>query len=167
MSGDTLPIAIDLLVEAGDWADEDALASLVARAVEASFAVGRLPVMKGSELSVVFTDDAHVRQLNAGLADTLSEANTYTDSRISGLRKTLGSRADGGTAAALAAGGIPQAFSTGKIMLGVGFGDWRSASGVAIGGSALLDDGRTAVKAGATFDTNGGSGFSAGIGYQF
>jgi probable rRNA maturation factor len=65
MSGETLPIAIDLLVEAGDWPDEDGLAGLVARAVEASFTVGRLPALKGSELSVVFTDDAHVRRLNA------------------------------------------------------------------------------------------------------
>jgi probable rRNA maturation factor len=65
MSVDTLPIAIDLLVEAGDWPDEGQLARLVAQAVEASFAVGQLPALKGSELSVVFTDDEHVRQLNA------------------------------------------------------------------------------------------------------
>jgi probable rRNA maturation factor len=53
MSVDTLPIAIDLLVEAGDWPEEDQLARLVAQAVEASFAVGKLPALKGSELSVV------------------------------------------------------------------------------------------------------------------
>ena len=52
-------------------------------------------------------------------------------------------------------------------MIGAGFGNWRGASGMAIGGSALLADGHTALKAGATFDTNGGNGFSAGIGYQF
>ena len=65
MSVSTVPIAIDLLVEAGDWPGEDELAGLVARAVEASFAVGHLPAAKGAELSVVFTDDEHVRQLNA------------------------------------------------------------------------------------------------------
>ncbi len=59
-----VPIAIDLLVEAGAWPAEEALAALIARAVEASFAEARLKVVKGSELSVVFTDDAHIRELN-------------------------------------------------------------------------------------------------------
>ncbi|MCX5494905.1 rRNA maturation RNase YbeY [Kaistia dalseonensis] len=60
-----MPIAIDVLVEAGDWPSDEELARLVAQAVEASFAVGGLAVVAGSELSVVFTDDAHVRRLNA------------------------------------------------------------------------------------------------------
>ncbi|WP_018182266.1 rRNA maturation RNase YbeY [Kaistia granuli] len=78
MSGDTLPIAIDLLVEAGDWPDEDGLARVVAQAVEASFAVGRLPAVKGSELSVVFTDDEHVRQLNADYRDKDKPTNVLS-----------------------------------------------------------------------------------------
>ncbi|MBN8998008.1 MAG: rRNA maturation RNase YbeY [Rhizobiales bacterium] len=61
----TLPIAVDLLVEAGDWPDDAELARLVADAVEASVAVAALRFVEGSELSVVFTDDAHVRELNA------------------------------------------------------------------------------------------------------
>ena len=44
----------------------------MAQAVEASFAVGHLPAIKGSELSVVFTDDEHVRQLNADYRENLS-----------------------------------------------------------------------------------------------
>jgi len=60
-----LPIAIDLLVEAGDWPDDAELARLVADAVEASVAVAGLRVVEGSELSVVFSDDEHVRTLNA------------------------------------------------------------------------------------------------------
>jgi probable rRNA maturation factor len=59
-----VPIAVDLLVEAGDWPGEDSLAALVARAVEASFAEGRLEAVEGSELSIVFTDDEHIRLLN-------------------------------------------------------------------------------------------------------
>ena len=60
-----LPIAIDLLVEAGDWPDDAELARVVADAVEASVAVAGLRVVEGSELSVVFSDDEHVRTLNA------------------------------------------------------------------------------------------------------
>lgn len=60
-----MPIAIDVLVEAGAWPSDEELARLVAVAVETSFTVGRLSVVAGSELSVVFTDDAHIRTLNA------------------------------------------------------------------------------------------------------
>ncbi|WP_073054184.1 rRNA maturation RNase YbeY [Kaistia soli] len=52
------------MIEAGSWPAEEALAALLARAVEASFAEGRLEAVEGSELSVVFTDDAHIRELN-------------------------------------------------------------------------------------------------------
>ncbi|MBB3931083.1 putative rRNA maturation factor [Kaistia hirudinis] len=60
-----LPIAVDVLVEAGTWPANSELAKLVADAVEASIAVGGLRFVEGSELSVVFTDDDHVRALNA------------------------------------------------------------------------------------------------------
>jgi probable rRNA maturation factor len=58
-------IAIDLTVEAGDWPPKRTLKSLVGKAVgaaldEAGAAGG------GSELSVVFSDDAHIRRLNSG-----------------------------------------------------------------------------------------------------
>ena len=58
-------IAIDIIVEAGAWPPKRALKSLVAKAVGAAFdEVGAAG--GGSELSVVFSDDAHIRTLNAG-----------------------------------------------------------------------------------------------------
>ncbi|KQU93791.1 rRNA maturation RNase YbeY [Mesorhizobium sp. Root695] len=65
ISGDgALPVDIDISVEAGNWPDEASLTRLVDRAVAAAFAesgaAGR------SELSLVFSDDAHIRTLNAG-----------------------------------------------------------------------------------------------------
>ncbi|TPM39108.1 rRNA maturation RNase YbeY [Mesorhizobium sp. B2-3-4] len=60
----SLPIDIDLMVEAGQWPHEDVLARLVDAAATAAFAETG---SKGhSELSVVFSDDAHIRALNAG-----------------------------------------------------------------------------------------------------
>ncbi|WP_421914598.1 rRNA maturation RNase YbeY [Mesorhizobium sp.] len=60
----SVPVDIDLMLEAGSWPDEARLALLVDRAVVAAFAeTGTTGV---SELSVVFSDDAHVRTLNAG-----------------------------------------------------------------------------------------------------
>ena len=56
--------AVDLLIEAGAWPDEAALRPLVERAIGAAITFARPPVASGAELSLVFTDDAHVRVLN-------------------------------------------------------------------------------------------------------
>src|SRR5690606_15567815 len=58
-------IDIDITVEAGGWPPKRTLKSLVEKAVAAALdeagAAG-----SGTELSVVFSDDAHIRRLNAG-----------------------------------------------------------------------------------------------------
>jgi len=59
----SVPVEIDISVEAGDWPDEAALTLLVDRAVAAAFA--ETGVVGSSELSIVFSDDAHIRSLNA------------------------------------------------------------------------------------------------------
>lgn len=63
--GIAVPVTLDILLEAGAWAPEEVLERLADRAVSATLAtagaVARTPV----ELSLVFTDDAHVRELNA------------------------------------------------------------------------------------------------------
>ncbi|MBZ9774635.1 rRNA maturation RNase YbeY [Mesorhizobium sp. CO1-1-8] len=64
-SGDgTVPVDIDISIEAGNWPDEASLTRLVDRAVKAAFA--ETGVAGRSELSLVFTDDAHIQVLNAG-----------------------------------------------------------------------------------------------------
>ncbi|MBC2884044.1 rRNA maturation RNase YbeY [Ochrobactrum sp. CM-21-5] len=57
-------IQIDILIEAGSWPDETALERLVRQATEAAWSNLRLKDAD-SELSVVFTDDASIRTLNA------------------------------------------------------------------------------------------------------
>lgn len=58
-------IAIDLAVEAGDWPKKTVLRGLVKKAVDAAFAEAGLR-QGASELSIVFSDDAGIRALNAG-----------------------------------------------------------------------------------------------------
>ncbi|TGV77516.1 rRNA maturation RNase YbeY, partial [Mesorhizobium sp. M2D.F.Ca.ET.145.01.1.1] len=58
-----VPVEIDISIEAGDWPDEASLTRLVDRAVDAAFA--ETGVTGHSELSIVFSDDAHIRTLNA------------------------------------------------------------------------------------------------------
>jgi probable rRNA maturation factor len=62
--GRKLPLEIDLTVEAGAWPEEAELYRLVERAVEVTFA--EMGAKGASELSIVFSDDAHIRALNAG-----------------------------------------------------------------------------------------------------
>lgn len=63
MTSPDLPLDIDLAVEAGAWPSEAELLALVQRAVGAAFS--ELDLAGASELSVVFTDDAAIRALNA------------------------------------------------------------------------------------------------------
>lgn len=63
-AGSPPPVDIDLMVEAGTWPDEAALSQLVDRAAAAAFA--ETAAQGHSELSIVFSDDAHIRTLNAG-----------------------------------------------------------------------------------------------------
>ncbi len=57
-------VGIDILIEAGNWPPEGALQTLVRRAIAAGFAVTGTG-QGATELSLVFTDDAHIRSLNA------------------------------------------------------------------------------------------------------
>lgn len=56
-------VDIDIFLEAGAWPAEAELARLVDRAVAAAFA--QTGTSDTSELSVVFSDDAHIQKLNA------------------------------------------------------------------------------------------------------
>lgn len=58
-------VSIDLMVEAGDWPAKPALSALARKGVAAALAEAGA-ADASSELSIVFTDDAHIRALNAG-----------------------------------------------------------------------------------------------------
>ena len=72
-----------------------------------------------------------------------------------------------GTAGALAAAGLPQAFEPGRGMLALGAGTYGGQSAFALGLSRVMDDGRTIFKAGATYDTQDRAGANLGVGFQF
>jgi probable rRNA maturation factor len=58
------PPRLDLLIEAGDWPPRSKLRSLASRAVRAATAQTGAQLPAPAELSLVFTDDAHIRALN-------------------------------------------------------------------------------------------------------
>lgn len=55
---------IAVAIEAGDWAGEKALQALAARAAEAVLAETGQEAPLDAELSLLFSDDAHIRALN-------------------------------------------------------------------------------------------------------
>lgn len=57
-------LAIDITIEHAAWSVLTGLDALVARAAEAAVAESGVSVDKGTELSVVFCDDAFIRVLN-------------------------------------------------------------------------------------------------------
>lgn len=65
MTSPDLPLDIDLAVEGGAWPPEAELEALVVHAAGAAFAELGLAGNGRAELSVVFTDDAAIRTLNA------------------------------------------------------------------------------------------------------
>lgn len=57
-------IAVDVLMEAGDWGSEADVRALIERAVAAVAGSSVVEVPPEAELSVLLTDDAHIRVLN-------------------------------------------------------------------------------------------------------
>lgn len=55
---------IDIALEAGDWAEENALLALARTAADATLAELDLIPEQPTELSLLFTDDAHIQALN-------------------------------------------------------------------------------------------------------
>ncbi len=71
-------LEIDLAVEAGDWPDEDHLRDLCRTAIAAAIAGAELHAVAGSEVSLVFTDDASIRDLNARWRDKDKATNVLS-----------------------------------------------------------------------------------------
>ena len=82
--------SVDIRVEAGDWPPAAKLRALVEPTVAAAIATGVRPIAEGSELSLVFTDDTHVRALNRryrgtdSATDVLSFPGTRTNAKAFG-----------------------------------------------------------------------------------
>ena len=79
----------------------------------------------------------------------------------------VGKRADAGTASALAAATIPQAYTPGKSLVGIAAGSYQGQTGVAVGMSRISDNGKIIIRLSGTTNTQGRSGVAAGVGYQW
>ncbi|MGU3391097.1 beta strand repeat-containing protein [Sphingomonas sp. M1A8_2b] len=131
---------------------------------------GAATVLSNVAAGVSTTDAVNVGQLNAGINSAVTQANTYTDGRIAALNfdmRNLRRDSFAGTSNALAAAGLPQAYEAGKGMVAMGGGIYAGQSAVAIGVSKAFSDGHTVVKFSGSYDSQGRTGASGGVGYQF
>jgi len=127
-------------------------------------------VMHNVGTGVAATDGVNVAQLNSAASNAVTVANNYTDTRLADLDFNLnrvGKDARAGTAAALAASGMPQAMDAGRRMIAGGFGTYRGKVGLAIGASYRAENGKSVYKLGITYDSSDHVGANAGAGFQF
>lgn len=109
------------------------------------------------------TDGVNVQQLNAAVGSAVAQANSYTDSRLQGVRRD----ADGGTASAMAVAGLPQPSGPGKSMVSLAASVYRSQSGQAFGISTISENNHWIYKAAVTTNTRNDYGAVIGAGYQW
>ena len=111
------------------------------------------------------TDAVNLGQLSATNAG-LASLSTMVDDLSFDIRST-GREARSGTAAALAAAGLPQAQGVGRTMIAGGVGTYRGRTALAVGASHRLQNGNGTFKLGVTYDSSEHSGANAGFGFEF
>src|SRR5699024_12589937 len=97
-----------------------------------------------------------LKQFSQGVRQQFGQVNK----RIEDVRD----EANAGTAAALAAGTLPQSYLPGRSMFGAGVGTYEGESALAIGVSNLSDNGRWMLNLSVTADTQDNFGAAASVG---
>ncbi|MBK6868267.1 MAG: YadA-like family protein [Burkholderiales bacterium] len=76
-------------------------------------------------------------------------------------------KASAGTASAMAMTGIPQAYLPGKSLFGAGISSYRGQAAIALGLSAISDNGKWIVKGSLSRNSQGHTGVAVGAGFQW
>ena len=108
------------------------------------------------------TDAVNGSQLHEVKADVNNKIN-----HLNGQVKKLGKRVNAGTASALAASQLPQAYIPGKSMVSVAAGNYQGQNAVALGMSRISDNGKIIIRLACTSDTQGKMGVAVGAGYHW
>ena len=108
------------------------------------------------------TDAVNGSQLHEVKADMNNKIN-----KLNGQVNKLGKRVNAGTASALAASQLPQAYIPGKSMVSVAAGNYQGQNAVALGISRISDNGKIIIRLAGTSDTQGKVGVAVGAGYHW
>ena len=101
------------------------------------------------------TDAVNVSQLKAATGDINNKINQNDR------------RASAGTASAMAAAGLPQAYLPGHSMVAVAGGTHRGQNAIALGVSRISDNGKVIVKLTGATNSENDTSASVGVGYQW
>ena len=105
--------------------------------------------------------------INGGqLYDVASQVSQHLGNLNHRINK-VGKNSDAGTASALAASQLPQAYIPGKSMVAVAGGTYQGQNGLALGVSRTSDNGKVIIRLSGTANSQGKKGVAAGIGYQW
>ncbi|WP_196296116.1 YadA family autotransporter adhesin, partial [Haemophilus haemolyticus] len=122
----------------------------------------RVQNVAAGEISSTSTDAINGSQLYAvaaGIGHKLGDLNNKINK--------VGKHADAGTASALAAANIPQAYTPGKSLVGIAAGNYQGQNGLAVGMSRISDNGKIIIRLSGTANSQGKTGVAAGVGYQW
>lgn len=108
------------------------------------------------------TDVVNGSQLHEVKADMNNKIN-----KLNGQVNKLGKRVNAGTASALAASQLPQAYIPGRSMVSVAAGNYQGQNAVALGMSRISDNGKIIIRLAGTSDTQGKMGVAVGAGYHW
>ena len=108
------------------------------------------------------TDAVNGSQLHEVKADMNNKIN-----HLNGQVNKLSKRVNAGTASALAASQLPQAYIPGKSMVSVAAGNYQGQNAVALGMSRISDNGKIIIRLAGTSDTQGKVGVAVGAGYHW
>ena len=114
------------------------------------------------QISATSKDAINGSQLHAvaaGIGHKLGDLNNKINK--------VGKRGDAGTASALAAANIPQAYTPGKSLVGIAAGSYQGQNGLAVGMSRISDNGKIIIRLSGTANSQGKTGVAAGVGYQW
>ncbi|VVA47985.1 Adhesin YadA precursor [Serratia ficaria] len=102
--------------------------------------------------------------------DQLHDVENGFTRQIAGVRNDiqhLDNRLSAGVAAAMAMSSLPQPYQAGASMFSMGGASWSGESGVAMGVSAISENGKWVLKGAASSSSRGDVGAGVGVGYQW
>ena len=144
---------------------------------ENSIALGQGSVVDRGEINTVSVGNATTKRRVTNVADginahdavnvkQLNEVKSSVDSVRKDLQKN-DKKLRGGIAGAAALANIPQVTQAGSNLLGVGVGNYRGESAVAVGYSKANESNKVIFKMSGSATTQGDFNVGAGIGYQW
>ncbi|MBE2897204.1 hypothetical protein HPC38_10035 [Pasteurellaceae bacterium HPA106] len=103
-------------------------------------------------------------------AANIGDVKAIANQAVAPLNKRINDvdkHASAGTASAMAAAGLPQAYLPGHSMVAVGAGTHRGQNAIAVGVSRISDSGHVVIKLNGATNSKGDTSGSVGVGYQW